>query len=311
MSLDMSVAICTYNRAEMLGGAIDSLCRQALSASRFEIIIVDNGSTDHTADLLVEYQAKYPHHTIHVLIESRQGLGNARNKALAHAKGHYIAYLDDDARVEPHWLAYALHILNELPSAFACLGGPIAPFYTTTKPGWFKDAYESRTWGAEARALQAGESFSGSNMIWRRDIILNLGGFDERVGVKGTELSLGEETRAFLKAWQQLDHPLMQYAPYLVVEHWVPAFKMKVSYRLKRAFTAGQVIVKIGHLQHGRVYLLLGAWKGLFSGPLGAMWRIKRYRFWQNWVTEEGQPILTDLGKILAIFGIYISVRQE
>ena len=311
MSLDMTVAICTYNRAEMLGVAIDSLCRQASSAGRFEIIVVDNGSTDRTADLLVEYQFKYPHHTINVLIESRQGLANARNKALAHAQGHYIAYLDDDARVEPHWLAYALHILNEQPAELVCLGGPIVPFYTTTKPDWFKDVYECRSWGDEERLLQLGESFSGSNMIWNRAVLLTLGGFDTRVGVKGRLLSLGEETSVFVKAWQMIENPIIRYVPALVLQHWVPAFKMKVSYRLRRAFVAGQVAVLQQTNSQGRVHAVLGACKGIPVGCLKALWRCGRYPHWQNWVIEEGQPIMINLGTILAVFGIYIEVHQK
>jgi glycosyltransferase involved in cell wall biosynthesis len=311
MSVDISVAICTYNRIDLLGGAISSLCQQSLPVSRFEIIIVDNGSTDNTVELVRDYQTKYPDHTIHLLCESQQGLGYARNRALEQAQGQYIAYLDDDAQVEPCWLAQALLILNEQTEVIICLGGPIFPFYTMRKPAWFKDAYESRSWGAKERFLQAGESFSGSNMIWHRAKILALGGFNERVGLKGRKLSLGEETDAFVKAWHHFEEPIMWYDPTLIVKHLVPAFKMKVSYRLKRAFVAGQVASYQSNRHHGRVYSLFGACKGIFTGGLKALWRYRKYPFWQNWAVEEGQPVMINFGTILAVLGIYVTVHQQ
>jgi glycosyltransferase involved in cell wall biosynthesis len=307
----VSVTICTYDRAEVLGAAIESLCHQAVSTGCFEIIIVDNGSTNPIAKLVGYYQTRYPKHSIKLVNETRQGLGYARNQALSQAHGEYIAYIDDDARVESHWLAHALLVLQNQPEEFVCLGGPILPFYTTPKPVWFQDEYETRSMGDTVRALEQGESFSGSNMIWKRDVLLSIGGFDEKVGVKGSKLSTGEETAAFIKAWQQLETPHMQYDPHLIVNHWVPGFKMTVSYRLKRAFAAGQTVMKIGHFRHRRAYLFLAACKGVIAGGLKALRRIKRYPYWQNWIVEEGQPIMANLGTILAAFGIYFSVRQD
>ncbi|MDX1413073.1 MAG: glycosyltransferase family 2 protein [Candidatus Promineifilaceae bacterium] len=309
--VDISVVICTHNRAEMLRGALESLCRQAISPNLFEIIVVDNGSTDHTADVLGDVQTDYPWQSIRVLHEGLLGLGIARNKALFSARGKYIAYMDDDARATPHWLPTMLALIQERPDEIICLGGPILPFYTSFKPTWFKDQYESRSLGVEMRDLRIGESFSGSNMIWSRKRLLAIGGFSEGVGVKGAELSLGEETDTFLRLWRKYDAPSLLYAPELIMWHWVPPFKMHVSYRLKRAFVAGQIAVKIGNFEYGIAHAFLGACKGLVFGLVEGILRFRRYPFWQNWIIEEGGPLLINLGTILAVCDIYVSVRQD
>ena len=154
MPIDISVVICTYNRADLLTGALDSLCQQDFTTDRYEILIVDNASTDNTGEIVRLYQAKYPNIHIRRVYEGRQGLGIARNAAIKAAEGQYIAYLDDDARVNIDWLSKASRHLTDSQSP-QCLGGPIQPFYTSEKPTWFKDQYETRTWGRKCSPPQS------------------------------------------------------------------------------------------------------------------------------------------------------------
>jgi glycosyltransferase involved in cell wall biosynthesis len=313
ISLDISVAICTYNRADLLGGAIDSLCRQTLPANCFEIIVVDNGSTNSTVEIVRDFQVKYPEHNIQWHFECQLGLAHARNTAMLRAKGRHVAYLDDDSRAEPDWLAQALTILRKEPETLVCLGGPIQPFYTTPKPAWFKDEYESRSWGAQARRLNCGESFSGSNMIWRKTSLQSIGGFTGLLGVKGETLSIGEETDAFRRVWQRSDEPLLFYAPTLRVLHWVPPFKMKVLYRLKRAFVTGQVAVQMRR-QPGWRWQLHSLLRGIREMLFFSYWAIRhsrQYESWQNWLVEEGETVMIKLGIVLASLGIFIQVKQK
>lgn len=313
MTAEITVAICTYNRADLLAGALDSLCSQAVPARIFEILVVDNGSTDNTAVCVQDFQERFPGHNIRMIYEGRQGLGLARTMAMKQAGGRYIAYLDDDARAEPDWLAQALFILQGRSEEIVCLGGPIYPFYTSPKPVWFKDAYESRSWGECERPLKLGESFSGSNMIWHKVHLERIGGFTGKLGVKGDVLSVGEETDAFNKINKQLDQPLFYYSPALRVRHWVPPFKMTVWYPLKRTFIGGQVTMKLrekpGWQLRSRI-LLRGA-VDLLSNTLRAFWHCRRHGYWQNWLIEEGQPVMNKLGIVLASLGIFIELKQK
>ena len=312
MSIDISVAICTYNRADMLTGALESLCQQTLSSDRFEIIVVDNASTDNTSDVVCTFQEKYSAHQIRKIYEVKQGLGFARNAALQVACGEYIAYLDDDARASLNWLATAMGHLGDTQHP-QCLGGPIYPFYTTEKPAWFKEKYEARTWGDLQRYLEPGESLSGSNMIWNKETLKSIGGFGEMVGVKGKTLSVGEETIAFKRFWQEEHTPVVIYDPDLVVTHWVPPLKMKISYFLKRAFVVGQAAVMIdrqpGFYWRLRTWLRSGGAVVLLS--VRAITQLPRYRKWQNWAVEECPPAMTKLGTFMALCGFVIHVNQR
>lgn len=311
MSILVSAVICTYNRSDLLGGAIESLCHQTLAVDQYEILVVDNASTDQTAALVKEYQTTFDQHCIRYIYESQPGLGRARNRALQEAQGVYIAYIDDDARAAPDWLERALHLLQGPEQPF-CVGGVIRPFYTSAKPEWFKDEYESFTWGLQPRRLNPGESFCGSNMTWVRQTLYEKGGFDEQVGVRGEVLSGGEETAVFNRLWQGTDPPALIYDPDLVVYHWAPPDKMQVKYVLRRAWAVGQSRWEMSRdrstAQRARLLFVSSAAFVLWS--LRALARRFRYPYWQNWVIEEYQPVVVRLGIMSAGLGLRIAVRR-
>ena len=202
----ISIAICTFNRAELLKNAIASLCDQTLPADHFEILIVNNASTDRTFEVIQLRQKASPSHVIRCVDEPRPGIAIARNRAIRAAHGKYIAFLDDDALANPDWIEKALNLLESSPAP-DCVGGPIVPFYTSEKPDWFKDEYEARSWGDEQRLLEPGKSFSGSNMVFRKDVLETVDGFGEEFGLQGTKLSVGEETLVFQKLWRLRENP--------------------------------------------------------------------------------------------------------
>lgn len=144
MSILISAVICTYNRCSILGNAIESLCNQTLCSSQYEIIVVDNNSTDATREVVESFLNFY---NIRYLFESRQGLSYARNSGWENAQGKYIAYFDDDCQVPTNWMTEAKKIIENLePYVF---GGPTYPFYDLSKPQWFKDSYQTFTYGEE------------------------------------------------------------------------------------------------------------------------------------------------------------------
>ena len=309
----ISAVICTYNRADMLPGAINSLVQQSLDPQQFEIIIVDNASTDDSAALVRTFQVEYTQHSIVLLHEARQGLSYARNRAWQHAKGQFVAYLDDDAKAGPNWLKDALQLFDTIGPTPLCLGGPAYPFYTTAKPDWFQDTYEIRSWGNEARFLDEGEAFAGLNMIWQKETLKQYGGFDVSLGVTGDYLLLGEESALFRKIWQESDHANFYYSPALHVQHWVPPTKMTVWYKLKRPFVSGRT-------WHTRYQTNDLSNRLKISGQL--VWycvkvalvspkHVRQYAYWQNWLIEEWTPIMRRLGAVFGMWGIFVSLKQR
>lgn len=311
--IHISAIICAYNRAKLLTGVLESLVRQLLSPHHYEIIIVDNASTDDTSSVVQTFQREYLEHTIVQIYEPRLGLGYARNTGLQHAHGGYIAYLDDDARASSDWLKVALELFESVKPTPICLGGPILPFYDASKPEWFKDDYEVRTWGDSPRFLHRGESFSGSNMVWRKEVLDAFGGFDVRVGVKGDYLSLGEETVLFDKIWHFLDQPLFYYSPKLLVHHWVPPFKMTASYQLKRAFIAGQVWAQLhaSKVFHRRLRFLAKSLFAIAKRSSLAVARRNAHRNWENWLVEEWSEVASSVGALMGAFELVIPIRQK
>lgn len=310
----VSVVVCTFNRCDMLPLAIDSLCEQTLDAERFDVVVVDNASTDRTREVVEEARVRHPRHAIRYLYEAEPGLGTARNTGLAHVTAPLVAYLDDDAKAAPGWLARALALIERLDDVPLCVGGRITPFYTSPVPSWFSDRYESRSWGEEPRWLRAPEAFSGSNMIWKTQVLRDAGGFDPSRGVKGTLLSLGEESVVFRSIWDRDPGARFYYDPHLVVAHWVPAAKMTVGYPLRRAFASGRDEARAALRADGRKsrYRLARHFGlELVKSVVDAVKRLPRHRRWQTWTVREGRRIVFHVGRLVALTGIDVAIRQR
>jgi glycosyltransferase involved in cell wall biosynthesis len=308
-----SVVICSYNRREHVLASVESALGQTLSSDLYEVIVVDNCSTDGTAEAiagLVDH-----HHNLRYIYEARLGLGTARNTGWRAGHGTYVAFLDDDARAENNWLETAQGLIERNPLNLRCVGGPIHPFYTSPTPDWWLDSYEIRTRGDVQRHLRQGESFSGSNMIWLKDALELYGGFDESAGMKGTRLGMGEETALFRDVWEGEEAPVFLYSPDLRVYHWVPPEKMTMGYILKRAAANGQFEADfaLAHNAHraGRLRLVGATLRTLAVEVPTVLLKRRHYRTTQNWYFEHCFIPIQNVSKLLRLLGITISVRQR
>jgi glycosyltransferase involved in cell wall biosynthesis len=300
------MVVCTHNGAGVVGDAIDSLRQQSCDPSAFEILVVDNASVDDTAAVVRE---RSEDRSVRYIFEPRLGLGSARNRGWREARSPYIGYMDDDARADHNLLANALELLTG-PRRPVCVGGRILPSYTSPPPAWFKDEYETRSWGSSARALEIGESFSGSNMFWRRDVLEAYGGFSTERGMRGSHLAIGEETSLFHALWTGPDDPCFLYSPDLIVYHRVPHWKFSTLLYVKRALATGRDTNQ--DLQSEKIALrraryALRAMRELVRAARS----IPRHRQWQRWVYEECWGFLVAVGALLASVGIRIRFRAR
>ena len=131
----VTVAICTRNRARQLAQVLESAAILAVpDGLRWELLIVDNGSSDATAEVAASFGERLP---IRVVREDVAGLSHARNRAVAEARGTYICWTDDDVLIDPNWLrAYAAAFARH-PEA-AVFGGEIIPVLQPPTPPWFR-----------------------------------------------------------------------------------------------------------------------------------------------------------------------------
>lgn len=232
----ISVVVCTFNRVDLLEALLCSLEKQTCQKGLYEVIIVDNNSTDRTYQLGLEAISR--NCNFYLFRELLQGLSYARNRGMQEAKGKYVAYIDDDAVATPNWLAEMASFIRRHPGVVA-FGGPYEAFTTTPVPVWFPPEYGSLNYGCEERCLDTGREFiHGTNMVFLRDVISACGGFHPELGMKGNLISYGEETR--------LQFILMEkgfqvyYAPLMVVRHWLPLHKVRLSWLLKTAYAVGR-----------------------------------------------------------------------
>jgi glycosyltransferase involved in cell wall biosynthesis len=240
----ISVAVCTQNRAELLENVLRTLRGQTLDPARYEILVVDNNSSDSTRGVVERAAAERPN--VRYLFEPEIGLSHARNRAWREAAGDYVGYLDDDCEAPPHWIEAADAIARRIaPGVF---GGPYFAFYRSPKPAWFKDAYGSHSLGPTPKTLRPPEFLTGGNIFFRRDLLEAVGGFDPRHGMKGGRIGYGEETALQILIRSHHPHEALYYDPDLFVRHLVRPNKMDLRWVVRQRFASGRSSFQLASL---------------------------------------------------------------
>lgn len=308
----VSAVVCTRNRSAMTVRAVQSLVDQTADPSDYEILVVDNGSTDDTQERMRELAETTERVALRYVQEPRTGIAHARNTGYKEARGEYIAFIDDDAAAEPDWLERVINNIRGAEAPLVALGGQILPLYEAPKPSWFLDEYEIRTWGGERRFLEPGESFSASNMVVQRQAFVDVGGFPTDVGMSGERLMIGEEPQVFLRFWEELScERRILYDPGMQVLHSVPAHKMRLLTRAGRRFVSGQfaghVILRTGR---GRLAAIARALVSFLFRSLA--WVFFIFKTWnlRRWIFEGFGYVAEPLGRLLLLMGIEPELKR-
>jgi len=233
-NMELSIIICTYNRAKLLAKCLDSIAGQSISTG-YEVIVVDNNSQDNTFDTVMQYDFI---DGLRYLREEHQGLSYARNAGCLYAVGKYLLYIDDDCLLPAEYIANVLAALKDYSPDI--MGGPIYPWYDSPKPKWFKDEYEIRKYENES-GFSTTCPVSGGNYIIRKNVLIELGMFDVTLGMKGDKIGMGEERRV-LEIYRAVTPAASQRVYYSLdcwLTHYVPDYKMKYFYIFKRSYAAG------------------------------------------------------------------------
>jgi glycosyltransferase involved in cell wall biosynthesis len=228
----VSVIICSYNRAAYIPLALQSLTEQTADATVFETIIVDNNSRDNTAEVCAAFISSHPGHSITYLTEKQQGSSFARNTGAAIAKGNWLVFMDDDAVANKDYIENIIRFFNNHPQANA-MGGRIIPRYIPEKPKWISHHVASLVGNFEYSDTVvefAAERYPlESNMVVAKKDFDAVKGFSTEIpGVQGT-LRIGGEGKDFflrLKATGKT----VYYCPDVIVEHIVEVIKLTQEY---------------------------------------------------------------------------------
>lgn len=238
----ISVVIATYNRAPLLGATIEQLRKQEYLPGD-EVIIVDNGSTDATADVLALASREFPV-PLRVLHEKARGKGPALALGLAAATGDVLALTDDDVLVADDWVARIRAIFSD--PEIALVGGRVDPNWEAAPPSWLSLQDDNR-YGAMGSplALQhygdaqdlGSRTAVGANLVIRRNVLLTLGGVRTNLARKAGSL-FGVEDQDLCRRAQFAGHKCV-YSPDLRVRHWVPKERLQLAYYSRWFFWSG------------------------------------------------------------------------
>lgn len=237
----VEIAICTWNRVALLHDTIGALNRILVPpCTRCRIIVVDNASTDGSAAVA---NAAVNRDLFEVLVvrEQQQGHTFARNRAIAESKAELIAWIDDDVRVEPQWLARIVYAAERNPRA-AFFGGPIRPVFPSGVPDWITEnwatlhgCFAARDLGETAIDLAADRLPYGANFAVRGDVQRKFP-FDTSLGRRGSAV-LGEDELDLMRRLLLAGHRGM-WVPDAAVEHVIPADRATEDY--VRSYFVGQ-----------------------------------------------------------------------
>lgn len=231
-SLLVSVVVCTYNRAQLLENCLQSLDKQSIDRKTYEVIVVDNNSTDDTQSVVKKTIRHHPN--IRLVTERRQGLSFARNRGWKEARGRYVAYIDDDALAEPHWIEQIICFISNYPMV-SVFGGPYSRFSIAPFPDWLPENYYTLNWGNKIKVLNLkNEWISGSNMVFHKSILEKYGGFKTDLGMKSNIILYGEETELLFRLKQHGE--IVYYVPKILVNHFVAEHKLHLWWMLKNDY---------------------------------------------------------------------------
>ena len=235
----VSVVVCTHDRAELLRLALASLAAQAPPPGGFEVVLVDNRSTDHTPAVAAEFATRLPLRYVH---EPEMGLCIARNTGWRAARGTWVAYFDDDAEAEPGWLTAVADAFARHPDA-GVVGGRVIPVWEAPQPAWLSD-HAARVltivdWpgGEHVIADLAAEWLVGVNMAVPRRVLEAVGGFHPWLDRVGTNmLSSGD---VFLQKAVVARGLRCVYDPRMAVRHLVGRERLTKAWFQRRYYWQG------------------------------------------------------------------------
>jgi len=251
--VDVTVVVCTYNRAQMLGNTLRSML--ALNTSgrfRYEVVVVDNASDDSTPQVIRSWSAKARQRglTLRGVCERQRGVAAARNRGIAEARGQWIAFCDDDQVADPDWLREMLSMAEE--RGLLVVGGAIRLRLPKSAP---EPAPEIRRMMGESYGMDFKQPYTRNetpgtgNMMVHREVFRAVGSFDADLREAGEDTDLFRRIRAAgIDAW---------YTPRAIVRHVIPQYRLHFSYLRWNARRSGWCFADRDLKEWGKLLLAL------------------------------------------------------
>ncbi len=249
MGLSFTIVVCTRNRCGELRRLLDNLAEEVVqSTSTWDVLVVDNGSTDDTRSVVADVARTFPV-PLRVALEPELGIAHARNRGIEEAGGDVLVYLDDDVTVRKGWF---LALETEFSdSSIDAAGGPVFPHFPNNAPTDYVRAVTGDRCGSTglydlgADALELSAALGaprGANMALRASLLERVGRFQTSLGW-GREQLPGEETDLFVRCFRL--GARVRYSPAMAVDHFLQADKVGWDYLRRWHIGYGRASVRM------------------------------------------------------------------
>src|SRR5688500_16512069 len=235
--IKVTVAIPTFNRADYLRQTLAGIAAQQFPRESFEVLVIDNNSTDHTPAVVEEFKDASP--APRYIRESQQGLDFARNQAVWSSRGDVSVFGDDDILVQPDWITQiAGPLLADGMQRIGAVGGEVIPVFPDGMPDWISEWHAPLAFRKDAGPIDERHSPMGANLAFPRWVFKQLGLFhtdlDRSAGnyFSGGDSDMVRRIRlAGLDVW---------FAPGAAVKHQMPASRTTFRYARRHAFDSAR-----------------------------------------------------------------------
>ena len=285
----ISVCICTFRRPALLRRLLERLEQQRTDGQlTFSVVVTDNDA-GRTAQLVVAEFAEANSIAVTYSCEARQNIALARNEALSHAKGDFVAFIDDDEFPENGWLAAMLDVCERYQVAGVL--GPVRPHFEEPPPRWIIDG----------RFCERPEYRTGRLMDWEEcrtgNLLVRLRSLDSLQEVFDPKFGSGGEDKDFFMRMMRSGHVFL-WCNEGVVYETVPRERWRRGYMIKRAMLRGRNILK-----HpiGRAGLLV---RSAIAGPVYLMVLPFTLILGQHVFMKYCIKFFDHAGRILALLGL-------
>jgi len=247
--LIFSIIICTKNRSEHLRELLKSLSQLRFPKEKFEIIVIDNNSSDDTKIVTLDFKGNFQY--LRYFLFAQNGLSRARNFGISKSRGKFIAFVDDDVTVNKKWLI-SLYNTFQKTKAIA-VGGCVKLVFEKKTPNWLTNHLKiylaELDYGNKLQKIKAPDYLVGANIAFNKMIFKKIGGFSEKFGRKNNSLLSSEELELCRRI--EKNEGLIFYNHSALAYHHIDDSRLNKKYFFYRAYWQGISDARLDKL-HGR-----------------------------------------------------------
>ena len=215
---------------------------QSAAPELWECVVVNNNSTDNTAEVFARFVAENEDFDLRMVTETKQGLSNARNAGITASVGGYIAIIDDDETLEDCFIESYIEFFDSFPTAMAA-GGAVRAVYESRRPRWMSHYTERMIANpidldVVVTLFPSTRVPAGGNMAFRREVFDRVGMFNPRLGRNGQSLIGGEENDLFARL--RAAGELLYFVPNAAIYHHIPDSKLTDEYFDRLSYNVGR-----------------------------------------------------------------------